>query len=97
MLPQKWNIGKINHIAIATPDMDKTVALYRDVLGAKVSEKHVRLDFSLRTQLVDYQCYLQAILIERDQNIFKQLKKDVLVALSICCDFKKDNSKTVEC
>ncbi|XP_061526512.1 methylmalonyl-CoA epimerase, mitochondrial [Phycodurus eques] len=34
-----WNLGKLNHIAIAVPDMDKATALYRDVLGATVSEK----------------------------------------------------------
>lgn len=34
-----WNLGRLNHIAIAVPDMDKATALYRDVLGAKVSEK----------------------------------------------------------
>lgn len=38
---QKWNIGKINHVAIATPDIDKAASMFRDVLGAKVSEKHV--------------------------------------------------------
>lgn len=31
-------IGKLNHVAIAVPDMDAAVTLYRDVLGAKVSE-----------------------------------------------------------
>ncbi|MBT5187730.1 MAG: methylmalonyl-CoA epimerase [Kordiimonadaceae bacterium] len=31
-------IGKLNHIAIAVPDLDKAIALYRDVLGAIVSE-----------------------------------------------------------
>jgi methylmalonyl-CoA/ethylmalonyl-CoA epimerase len=30
-------IGKLNHVAIATPDLDKATAIYRDVLGAKVS------------------------------------------------------------
>lgn len=34
-----WNLGKLNHIAIAVPDMEKATALYRDVLGAKVSDK----------------------------------------------------------
>ncbi|XP_051919338.1 methylmalonyl-CoA epimerase, mitochondrial [Hippocampus zosterae] len=34
-----WNLGKLNHIAIAVPDMDKATALYRDILGATVSEK----------------------------------------------------------
>ncbi len=31
-------IGKLNHVAIAVPDLEKAVAIYRDVLGAKVSE-----------------------------------------------------------
>jgi len=30
-------IGKLNHVAIATPDLEKATAIYRDVLGAKVS------------------------------------------------------------
>jgi methylmalonyl-CoA/ethylmalonyl-CoA epimerase len=30
-------IGKLNHVAIATPDLDKAIAIYRDVLGAKLS------------------------------------------------------------
>jgi methylmalonyl-CoA/ethylmalonyl-CoA epimerase len=30
-------IGKLNHVAIAVPDPDKAAAIYRDVLGAKVS------------------------------------------------------------
>ena len=31
-------IGKLNHIAIAVPDLAKATALYRDTLGARVSE-----------------------------------------------------------
>jgi methylmalonyl-CoA/ethylmalonyl-CoA epimerase len=31
-------IGKLNHVAIAVPDLPAAAALYRDVLGAKVSE-----------------------------------------------------------
>jgi methylmalonyl-CoA/ethylmalonyl-CoA epimerase len=30
-------IGKLNHLAIAVPDLEKATAIYRDVLGAKVS------------------------------------------------------------
>ena len=30
-------IGKLNHVASAVPDLDKAAAIYRDVLGAKVS------------------------------------------------------------
>ncbi|XP_025078244.1 methylmalonyl-CoA epimerase, mitochondrial-like [Pomacea canaliculata] len=36
---KSWNTGKVNHIAIACPDLDKATTLYRDVLKAKVSEK----------------------------------------------------------
>ncbi|MEO5373069.1 MAG: methylmalonyl-CoA epimerase [Alphaproteobacteria bacterium] len=31
-------IGKLNHVAIAVPNLEAAVALYRDTLGAKVSE-----------------------------------------------------------
>ena len=31
-------IGKLNHVAIAVPDLEAAVRTYRDVLGAKVSE-----------------------------------------------------------
>lgn len=34
-----WKLGKLNHIAIAVPDMERATALYRDVLGATVSDK----------------------------------------------------------
>ena len=30
-------IGRLNHIAIAVPDLERSAALYRDTLGAKVS------------------------------------------------------------
>jgi methylmalonyl-CoA/ethylmalonyl-CoA epimerase len=31
-------IGRLNHVAIAVPDLDQASALYRTTLGAKVSE-----------------------------------------------------------
>ena len=33
-----WNLGILNHTAIAVPDLQKSVAFYRDVLKADVSE-----------------------------------------------------------
>jgi len=33
-----WKAGKLNHVAIAVPDLEKATALYRDILGAEVSE-----------------------------------------------------------
>merc|ERR1711915_698138 len=32
-----WKLGRLNHVAIATPDLEKSTALYRDVMGAEVS------------------------------------------------------------
>ncbi|KAF9205742.1 hypothetical protein BGZ49_003583 [Haplosporangium sp. Z 27] len=34
-----WNLGRLNHVAIAVPDIDQSTLFYRDLLGAKVSEK----------------------------------------------------------
>ncbi len=31
-------IGKLNHVAIVVPDLEKAAALYRDTLGAQVSK-----------------------------------------------------------
>ena len=31
-------IGKLNHVAIAVPDLEASAAVYRNVLGAKVSD-----------------------------------------------------------
>jgi methylmalonyl-CoA/ethylmalonyl-CoA epimerase len=33
-------IGKLNHVAIAVPDLEKAAKTYRQTLGAKVSEPH---------------------------------------------------------
>lgn len=31
-------LGRVNHVAIAVPDMEKGIAAYRDTLGARVSD-----------------------------------------------------------
>uniref|UniRef100_A0A8C2YQQ4 Methylmalonyl-CoA epimerase, mitochondrial n=1 Tax=Chinchilla lanigera TaxID=34839 RepID=A0A8C2YQQ4_CHILA len=33
-----WNLGRLNHVAIAVPDLEKASAFYKDILGAQVSE-----------------------------------------------------------
>jgi hypothetical protein len=38
---KKLNIGRLNHVAIAVPNLESATAFYRDVLGAKVSEPQV--------------------------------------------------------
>lgn len=53
MSTKKWNIGKINHVAMATPDIEKATSLFRDVLGAKVSEKHPQPEHGVYTVFVE--------------------------------------------
>lgn len=36
-----WELGKLNHVAIAVPNLEKASNFYKDVLGATVSEKVV--------------------------------------------------------
>ena len=58
------NLGKLNHVAIAVPDLDKATALYRDVLGAKVSEKHVsNTIFNQAYEFCDYNPLLNGLIL----------------------------------
>lgn len=33
-----WNLGRLNHVAVAVPDLEKAIAFYKNVLGAQVSD-----------------------------------------------------------
>ncbi|XP_003801064.1 methylmalonyl-CoA epimerase, mitochondrial isoform X1 [Otolemur garnettii] len=33
-----WSLGRLNHVAIAVPDLEKAATFYKNVLGAQVSE-----------------------------------------------------------
>ncbi|XP_038602664.1 methylmalonyl-CoA epimerase, mitochondrial isoform X2 [Tachyglossus aculeatus] len=33
-----WTLGRLNHVAIAVPDLEQARSFYRDTLGARVSE-----------------------------------------------------------
>ena len=46
-------IGRLNHVAIATSDLAKAAAIYRDVLGAKVSEPLALPDHGVTTVFVE--------------------------------------------
>lgn len=46
-------IGKLNHVAIAVPDLEAARALYRDTLGAVVSEPVPVPDHGVTTVFVD--------------------------------------------
>ena len=46
-------IGKLNHVAIVVPDLAKASAVYRDTLGAKVSQPVDLPDNGVTTVFVD--------------------------------------------
>ena len=46
-------IGRLNHVAIAVPDLDDAVRVYRDVLGGLVSEKVDQPDHGVTTVFVE--------------------------------------------
>ena len=46
-------IGRLNHVAIATSDLARSAAIYRDVLGAKVSEPLALPDHGVTTVFVE--------------------------------------------
>ena len=46
-------IGRLNHVAIVVPDLDTATALYRDTLGATVSEAQLLQDHGVTTVFVD--------------------------------------------
>ncbi len=46
-------IGKLNHVAIAVPDLGAAVAVYRDTLGAQVSEAEALPEHGVTVVFVD--------------------------------------------
>ena len=46
-------MGKLNHVAIAVPDLDAATALYRDVLGAEVSGRQALPEHGVTTVFVN--------------------------------------------
>lgn len=46
-------IGRLNHVAIAVPDLDAAIATYRDTLGARVSAPTDQPDHGVTTVFVD--------------------------------------------
>jgi methylmalonyl-CoA/ethylmalonyl-CoA epimerase len=46
-------IGKLNHVAIATSDLEKATALYRDTVGAKVSAPTAQPEHGVTTVFVE--------------------------------------------
>ena len=46
-------IGRLNHVAIAVPDLERAVAVYRDTLGTQVSERVALVEHGVTTVFVD--------------------------------------------
>jgi methylmalonyl-CoA/ethylmalonyl-CoA epimerase len=46
-------IGRLNHVAIAVPDLTAATALYRDTLGARVSEPLAQPEHGVMVVFVD--------------------------------------------
>ena len=46
-------IGRLNHIAIAVPDLEAATALYRDTLGARVSDAVPQPDHGVTTVFIE--------------------------------------------
>ncbi|MGI9505412.1 MAG: methylmalonyl-CoA epimerase [Geminicoccaceae bacterium] len=46
-------IGRLNHVAIAVPDLEAAVAQYRDVLGAHVSDAVDQVEHGVTTVFID--------------------------------------------
>ena len=46
-------IGKLNHVAIAVPDLGAAAAVYRDTLGARVSEAEALPEHGVTVVFVD--------------------------------------------
>ena len=46
-------IGRLNHVAVATNDLEKSSAVYRDLLGAKVSAPVPQPDHGVTTVFVE--------------------------------------------
>lgn len=46
-------IGRLNHVAIAVPDLTAATALYRDTLGARVSEPLAQPEHGVSVVFVD--------------------------------------------
>jgi len=46
-------IGRLNHVAIAVPDLEAATAMYRDTLGAKVSQPQPEPDHGVTVVFIE--------------------------------------------
>lgn len=72
-------IGKLNHVAIVVPDLDKAVATYRDALGANVSSPTDLPEHGVRVVFVELPNTKIELLLPIGENspVAKFLEKNV--------------------
>ena len=46
-------IGKLNHIAIATPSLDDAIKTYKDMLGVKISDPIAQTDHGVKVVFIE--------------------------------------------
>ena len=46
-------IGKLNHIAIATPNLDKAIRTYKDILGVKISDPIDQIEHGVKVVFIE--------------------------------------------
>ena len=46
-------IGKLNHIAIATPNLDEAIKAYKDMLGVKITSPQDQLDHGVKVVFIE--------------------------------------------
>lgn len=46
-------IGKLNHVAVAVPDLDSSMETYRNILGASVSDKILQRDHGVMVAFIN--------------------------------------------
>jgi len=51
--PSVWALGRLNHVAIAVPDLQAATAMYRDMLGADVSGEQALPEHGVTTVFVN--------------------------------------------
>ncbi len=61
-------IGRLNHVAIAVPDLAAATALYRDQLGATVSEPQIESDHGVTVVFIELPNTKVELLEPLDEN-----------------------------
>ena len=91
-------IGKLNHVAIAVPDLDLAVAKYRDLLGGNVSEPQDLPEHGVRVVFVNLENSKIELLhpLGEDSPISRFLQKHPNGGTHHICFEVKDLSKAID-